>query len=143
MLDQITPMLITYNEAANIRRSLDKLVWARRILIIDSGSEDKTIEMARAYPQVDVIHHSFKDFASQCNFGLTQVASPWVLSLDADWELSDELVRELTSLAPADSTVGYRARFVYRIYGRALRGSLYPPRIVLLRKDKASYRLEG
>jgi glycosyltransferase involved in cell wall biosynthesis len=76
MLDQITPMLITYNEAANIRRSLDKLVWARRILVIDSGSEDETIEMARAYPQVDVIHHSFKDFASQCNFGLTQVASP-------------------------------------------------------------------
>jgi glycosyltransferase involved in cell wall biosynthesis len=143
MLDQITPMLITYNEAANIRRNLDKLVWARRILVIDSGSEDETIEMARAYPQVDVIHHSFKDFASQCNFGLTQVASPWVLSLDADYELSNELVTEMKSLAPAAAVSGYFARFVYRVYGKALRGTLYPPRVVLYRTDKARYRSEG
>jgi glycosyltransferase involved in cell wall biosynthesis len=136
-------MVITYNEAPNIRRTLDKLTWAQRIVVIDSGSTDGTIEMLRRYPQVEVIQYPFVNAASQCNFGLTQVTSPWVLSLDADWELSDELVRELTYLAPRDSTVGYRARFVYRIDGRALRGSLYPPRIVLLRKDKASYRLEG
>jgi glycosyltransferase involved in cell wall biosynthesis len=143
MQDQITPMVITYNEAPNIRRTLDKLSWAQRIVVIDSGSTDGTVEILRRYPQVAVIEHPFIDAADQCNYGLTQVTSPWVLSLDADWELSDEMVRELTSLAPSDSTVGYRARFVYRIYGRALRGSLYPPRIVLLRKDKASYRLDG
>jgi len=136
-------MVITYNEAPNIRRTLDKLLWAHRIIIIDSGSTDGTVEISRRYSQVEVIQRPFIDVASQCNFGLTQVTSPWVLSLDADWELSDELVSELTSLAPPNSAVGYRARFVYRIYGRALRGSLYPPRIVLLRKDKASYRLAG
>ncbi len=97
----------------------------------------------RRFPQVEVIQRPFIDAASQCNFGLTQVVSPWVLSLDADYELSDELIRELASLAPPESTVGYRARFVYRIHGRPLRGSLYPPRTVLYRKDKASYRQEG
>jgi glycosyltransferase involved in cell wall biosynthesis len=136
-------MVITYNEAPNIRRTLDKLSWAQRIVIIDSGSTDGTLEISRCYSQVEVTQRPFIDVASQCNFGLAQVRSPWVLSLDADWELSDELVRELMSLAPPDGAVGYRARFVYRIYGRALRGSLYPPRIVLLRKDKASYHLEG
>jgi glycosyltransferase involved in cell wall biosynthesis len=141
--DQITPLIITYNEAPNIRRTLDKLLWAQRIVVIDSSSTDETVEMLRRYPQVEVIEHPFIDVAGQCNYGLTQVTSPWVLSLDADWEFSDELVRELTSLAPPNSTAGYRARFVYRIYGRPLRGSLYPPPIVLLRKDKASYRLEG
>jgi glycosyltransferase involved in cell wall biosynthesis len=141
--DQITPLIITYNEAPNLCRTLGKLSWAQRIVVIDSGSTDGTVEILRRYPQVEVIRHPFIDAASQCNFGLTQVTSPWVLSLDADYELSNELMRELTSLAPAENIVGYRVRFVYRIYGRPLRGSLYPPRTVLYRKDKASYRQEG
>jgi glycosyltransferase involved in cell wall biosynthesis len=143
MLDHVTPLIITYNEAANIRRTLDKLVRARRIVVIDSGSTDETLEILRAYPHVDVIHRPFQDFASQCNFGLTQVTSPWVLSLDADYELSDELASELQALAPSNQIAGYRARFVYRIYGKPLRGTLYPPRIVLYRKAQASYRNEG
>jgi glycosyltransferase involved in cell wall biosynthesis len=141
--DEITPLIITYNEAPNICRTLGKLSWAQRIVVIDSGSTDRTVGMARSYPQVEVVQRPFIDAASQCNFGLTQVASPWVLSLDADYELSDALIRELASLAPRDSVVGYRARFVYRINGRPLRGSLYPPRTVLYRKGKAYYRQEG
>jgi len=141
--DQITPLIISYNEAPNICRTLDKLSWAQRIVVIDSGSTDGTIEMLQGYPQVEVIQHPFIDAASQCNFGLMQVTSPWVLSLDADSELSDVLVAELRSLVVPDPVVGYKARFVYRIYGRPLRGSLYPPRTVLYRKDKASYRQEG
>lgn len=143
MLEKITPLIITYNEAPNIERTLGKLLWAERIVVIDSGSTDGTVEMLRRYPQVEVIEHPFVNAASQCNFGLTQVISPWVLSLDADYELSDALIRELSSLTPPDSAVGYRARFVYRINGRSLRGSLYPPRIVLYRTSKASYRQEG
>ncbi|MGP0094522.1 MAG: glycosyltransferase family 2 protein [Xanthobacteraceae bacterium] len=143
MHDQITPLIITYNEAPNIRRILDKLAWARRIVVIDSGSTDATLDIIQEYRQVDVIQHPFAEFASQCNFGLAQVASPWVLSLDADYELSDEFVTELRTLTPGDDTAGYRARFVYRIFGRPLRGTLYPPRTVLYRKDKARYRSEG
>jgi glycosyltransferase involved in cell wall biosynthesis len=143
VLDQITPLIITFNEAPNIARTLGKLTWARRIVVIDSGSTDETLDLLRRYRQVEVIHHPFTDFASQCNFGLTHVASPWVLSLDADYELSDALVAELKSLAPADRVAGYQARFVYRIHGRNLRGTLYPPRTVLYRKEKARYRSEG
>jgi hypothetical protein len=82
-------------------------------------------------------------FASQCNFGITQITTPWILSVDADYELSDDLVKELRLLAPAKETVGYRAQFVYRTDGRPLRGSLYPPRILLYRKDQAIYCNEG
>ena len=143
MLDQITPLIITYNEAPNIRRSLEKLRWAQRIVVIDSGSTDETLTILASYPQVTVIQHRFSDFASQCNFGLTQVTSPWVLSLDADYELSDALVEELGTLALDSGPAGYQVRFVYRIYGRPLRGTLYPPRTVLYRKDRARYRNEG
>lgn len=143
MLDQITPLVLTYNEAPNIQRTLGKLLWARRIVVIDSGSTDETLSLLRAYPQVDVIEHPFTDFAAQCNFGLTQVNTPWVLSLDADYELGDALIEEIGSLPAADVIAGYRVRFIYRIHGRALRGSLYPPRTVLYRKDKARYHNEG
>jgi glycosyltransferase involved in cell wall biosynthesis len=143
VFDQITPLIITYNEAPNIGRTLEKLRWAPRIVVIDSGSTDGTIEILRGYPQVEVIQREFMDAASQCNYGLTRVSSQWVLSLDADYELSDELVGELRSLAPPDRVVGYRARFVYRVQGRPLRGTLYPPRIVLYQKHGASYRQVG
>jgi glycosyltransferase involved in cell wall biosynthesis len=143
MIEDITPVIITYNEAANIARTLERLVWARRIVVVDSGSSDETLEMVRSYPQTELFHRLFDDFASQCNFGIAQVATAWVLSLDADYELSDALVTELQTLRPDSATSGYQARFVYRIYGHALRGTLYPPRTVLYRKDKAFYRNEG
>jgi glycosyltransferase involved in cell wall biosynthesis len=143
LLDQITPLIITYDEALNIGRTLGKLLWAERIVVIDSGSTDGTVELLRSYHQVEIIYHSFIDFASQCNFGLAQVTSSWVLSLDADYELSDYLIRELASLAPPASAVGYRARFVQRVHGKPLRGALYPPRTVLHRRADASYRQEG
>jgi glycosyltransferase involved in cell wall biosynthesis len=143
MMNDITPLIITYNEAPNIGRTLKKLTWARKILVIDSGSTDATLDIARACPQVEIVHHRFMDFASQCNFGLTRVASNWVLSLDADYELSDELVRELFNLVPSNCIAGYQVRFVYRIYGRPLRGTLYPPRIVLYRTSTAIYENQG
>lgn len=143
MLEDVTPLIITYNEAPNIRRTLDKLMWARKIVVIDSGSTDGTLDVIHAYPQVNVVHNDFSDFASQCNFGLTRVTSRWVLSLDADYELSEDLVRELAALVPSDVTAGYQARFVYRIFGRPLRGSLYPPRTVLYRSGAAFYENRG
>jgi glycosyltransferase involved in cell wall biosynthesis len=143
VLHNTTPLIITCNEAANIRRTLDQLVWAQRIVVIDSGSSDETLSIVRMYSQVEVFHRVFMDFASQCNFGISQIATPWVLSLDADYVLSNELVKEIQSLAPVDEVAGYRARFVYRIHGRRLRGSLYPPRVVLYRKNKAVYCNEG
>jgi glycosyltransferase involved in cell wall biosynthesis len=143
MIDDITPLVITYNEAANIGRTLDRLTWARRIVVVDSGSTDKTLEILRTYPQVEVVQRPFDDFASQCNFALAQVKTTWVLSLDADYQLSDELVAELRDLHPKVDISGYRAKFIYRVYGRPLRGTLYPPRVVLYRKKNASYRNEG
>jgi len=139
---KVTPMVITFNEAPNLARCLDRLRWAKRILIIDSGSTDETVSIARRYPQVDVVHRPFDDFASQCNFGLTQIATPWALSLDADYELSEALAREIQSLREG-SAAGYRAAFDYCIHGRPLRGTLYPPRTVLYRVRNATYRNVG
>lgn len=140
--DQVTAMVITYNEAANIERCLESLKWAPRVLLVDSGSTDATLAIAARYPQVVVVTRAFDDFASQCNFGLSQIQSRWVLSLDSDYELSAELIGEITSLRETDA-VGYSCAFTYCIYGRPLRSSLYPPRTVLYRTGLARYGNEG
>lgn len=139
---QTTAMVITYNEGPNLRRCLDRLRWAPRILLIDSGSTDETLDIARQHPQVDIVERPFDDFATQCNFGLARIETRWVLSLDADYQLSEALVAEISALREND-VAGYSAAFIYRMYGRPLRGSLYPPRVVLYRKDGAAYRNEG
>lgn len=141
--NDLTALLITYNEAANIERVLNRLQWIRRVVVVDSGSNDGTLDKLALYENVYVVNRKFDGFASQCNFGLSLIDTEWVLSLDSDYELSSELVTELQSLAPPASVAGYRARFVYRVHGYPLRASLYPPRVVLYRRRRASYVSEG
>jgi glycosyltransferase involved in cell wall biosynthesis len=143
MQEAITPLIITYNEAANLRRSLEKLAWADEILVVDSFSTDDTLEIARSFPQVRVVQRRFDHFAGQCNFGLEHCRSNWVLSLDADYVLSDDLVRELRNWTAQPGVIAYFSRFVYCVYGRPLRGSLYPPRPILFRRDSCRYYQDG
>ncbi len=142
-LDAITPLLLTYNEEANIGRTLDRLSWAKQILIVDSYSTDDTRRIAREYPQVDVVEREFDHFANQCNYGLKHIDTPWVLSLDADYRVSDELAQEMRRLSSSPPVDGYTVPFVYCVFGTPLRGTLYPPRTVLYRRSKASYRRDG
>jgi glycosyltransferase involved in cell wall biosynthesis len=143
MIDEITPLIITYNEAPNIGRVLEKLLWARRIVVVDSGSTDGTQKIISRVTQAEIVTRTFDSFAAQCNFGLEQIKTEWVLSLDADYELSDEFVSEIGALKLQKSIAGYRASFIYRIYGKPLHGSLYPPRTVLYRARRARYENSG
>jgi glycosyltransferase involved in cell wall biosynthesis len=143
VLNQITPLVLTFNEAPNIRRTLEKLAWAQNILVLDSFSTDETPGIVRSFPQARVVQRPFDSFARQCNFGLEQITTEWVLSLDADYVLSAELIDEIKSLQPPSSVAGYSARFKYCVGGHSLRASLYPPRTVLYRRKMAQYRDEG
>ncbi|MBD1823593.1 glycosyltransferase family 2 protein [Cyanobacteria bacterium FACHB-DQ100] len=140
---KVTPLILTYNEVANIGRVLERLIWAERIVVIDSGSTDETIEILKAYPQVEIFTRSFDSFASQCNYGLSKIHSEWVLSLDADYVLTDELITEIQALALDKTTDYYKARFKYCVFGKPLQGTLLPPRTILYRRDRAVYQNDG
>jgi glycosyltransferase involved in cell wall biosynthesis len=141
--DKITALIVTFNEAPNLRRTLEQLTWVGEILVLDSGSTDETLHIAKQAPNVRILHREFDTFAQQCNFGLAQITTEWVLSLDADYVLTDEINDEIGTLEPTDQVSGFTAHFSYCIHGRPLRASLYPPRTVLYRRAKARYRDEG
>lgn len=145
MLNRITPIVLTYNEEPNLERSLGALRWARRVLVVDSFSTDRTLEIAARFPNVQVVQRAFDDFAAQWNFALDGAAADaeWVLALDADFVLTDALREELATLAPEPDVSGYRATFRYVLDGVELRGSLYPPITVLFRRDSGRYVQDG
>ena len=139
-----TALILTCNEEANIARTLAGLSWIDEVVIVDSGSNDRTLEIARAsHPNVRIVARTFDTHANQWNFGLAQIRTPWVLSLDADYEVSAALAEEIQNLVPDEQVAGYEVKFEYRIYGRSLRASVYPPRVVLFRVDRATYFDDG
>lgn len=145
MLEQITPVLLTYNEAPNLSRTLAALAWAKSIVVVDSGSTDGTLALLAADPRVRVVQRAFDSHAAQWNFAIaeTGIGTPWILALDADYVLSNALVAELGALRPDAGTTAFRARFDYYVRGRRLWGSLYPPVTVLFRADRGRYVQDG
>lgn len=143
MLENITPLILTYNESSNIGRSLDQLSWAKNIIVIDSFSDDETLDILSYYSQVKVLQRSFDTHARQWNFGLAQIQTQWVLSLDADYFMTNELIDEIANLKTDTTINGYFIRFKYCVFGQPLRATILPPRLTLFRKDQATYEDDG
>jgi glycosyltransferase involved in cell wall biosynthesis len=143
MLEEVTPLILTFNESPNIDRTLQHLTWAKRIVVIDSYSTDTTLEILRSYPQVEIFYRDFDTFANQCNYGLEQIKTEWILSLDADYIVTDELIAEIDALPKNSLLDGYFARFKYCVFGKPLRRTLLPPREVLFRREKGVYVDDG
>jgi len=143
MLEEITCLILTYNEAPNISRTLEKLNWVNKIVVIDSYSTDETLNILSTYPQLEVFQRKFDTHTNQWNYGLDKVRTEWVLSLDADYVLTDDLITEINTLSSNTTIDGYFAKFKYCVFGKPLRGSILPPREVLFRKNKAIYIDDG
>lgn len=140
-LEEITPLILTYNEAPNLARTLARLSWAHEVVVLDSFSTDATKEIAVAFPNVRFEERSFDDHTTQWNHGLDLCRTEWVLALDADYVLGPGFEDELAHLnATADA---YNAGFRYLIFGESLRASLYPPRAVLFDKSRCRYVQDG
>ena len=145
MLSRITPLVLTYNEEANIGRLLAGLSWAGRVVVVDSQSTDGTRRIATGFANVTFVTRLFDGLARQWNFGLleTGIDTEWVLALDADYVLPPGFAREVARLSPEPELAGYSAPFTYCIDGAPLRGGLYPPVTVLFRRAKARFIQDG
>ena len=93
--EKITALIITYNEVGYIEKCIESVSFADEIIVVDSYSDDGTYEYLLSLPQVRVIQNPFKNFTAQKSFTLKQASNDWVLFLDADEVVPEELQTEI------------------------------------------------
>jgi glycosyltransferase involved in cell wall biosynthesis len=93
-LPKVSAVIITYNEDAIIGQTLSKLDWCDEVIIIDSGSTDKTVEICKEYGCI-IFYRSFNGFGEQKKYGVSKAKNDWVLFIDADELLSESLIEEI------------------------------------------------
>ncbi|MFA5405164.1 MAG: glycosyltransferase family 2 protein [Ignavibacteria bacterium] len=100
--------IICKNEEDNIRGCLESVKWVEEIILVDSFSNDKTIEIAKEYTD-NIFQEEWKGYAKQREFALSKVSKKWVFPLDADERCSPELKDEILSVIKSDKDIsGYR-----------------------------------
>ncbi len=109
---KISALVIAYNEMGYIEKCIKSVEFADEIIVVDSFSTDGTYEYLLAHPKVKVIQHPFANFTSQKSFALQQATHDWVLFLDADEVISEELKTEISTVV--NNKTEFSAFWFYR-----------------------------
>ena len=139
-LPVVAAVVLTRNEQARIRECVATLTWADAVVIVDSGSDDGTTELAVELGAT-VLRREFVDFADQRNFALENVEATWILFVDADEQVTEDLASEIRDRLCGEEHAGYWLPRSNRILGGWLRATgWYPDRqLRLLRRGNARY----
>lgn len=124
----LSAVIITLNEEMDIADCIESVSWCKEILVVDSGSSDKTIQIAASLG-ARVIHHDFRGFGAQKQFGVDSAKYDWILSIDADERVSPELRACIQRLPLEDiDTAGYLVERIEFFQGRELKYGRARPR---------------
>ncbi len=141
---KISLVMITKNEAGNIAKSLESVRGlVSEIVILDSGSTDKTVETAKKF-NAKIFTRKFDNFSEQKNFALSLAENEWVLHLDADEILSKELKEEIKDVLVEKDVVDYDGFYLTRVnsfLGKRMKysGIARESRMRLARKSLSKY----
>jgi glycosyltransferase involved in cell wall biosynthesis len=133
---KLSVTVITRDEEANVGRALESVAWADDIVVVDSGSTDRTVEVARRYTD-RVFVREWPGYSAQKNHAATLTRHDWILSLDADERVTPALAREIrTRLEQEPPEKGYRIPRVTRHLGRWIRSTDWYPDFQLRLYDR-------
>ncbi len=141
MTAKLSVTIITQNEEANIRRTLESVQWADEIILLDSGSTDRTVGICREFTD-RVFHQDWLGFGKQKNAAIDKATGDWVLSLDADEPVEKELAAEIrTIMTSPDPNDGYRVPRKTFFLGKWIKhGGWYPDHnLRLFQKGKGRF----
>ena len=141
MNTRLSVAIITLNEEANIRRTLESIRWADEIIVLDSGSTDRTVSICREFTDL-VFQQDWLGYGKQKNAAIDRAGGDWVLSLDADEPIEPALADEIRAImASPDARDGYRIPRKTFFLGRWVRhGGWYPDyNLRLFRKGKGRF----
>lgn len=123
----ISATIVTLNEEENIKKALDSLRdWVDEIVVVDSGSSDKTIEIAKEY-KAKIFFRKFDNFGSQKNWAASKTEGDWILSVDADEEIPKELADEMREAVETDQYSGFLIGRRNFILGQEIKHSRWSP----------------
>lgn len=139
---ELSVVIPTFNEEINLKQCLDSIAsWVDEIVVVDSGSTDGTLEIARRYTD-RIVSHEYENAPKQWEWILANasLSNEWVLGLDADYRVTPELRTAIQSAlrSPSSSTDGYYVRHKQIFRGQFIKhGGIYPRyRLCLFRKDR-------
>ncbi|CAN5469668.1 glycosyltransferase family 2 protein [soil metagenome] len=136
-------LILTKDEEPNIERVLSRLNWLEKVVVLDSISTDRTKEIASSFANVSVHSRAFDTHATQWNFGLSLLDSTWVLSLDADYILTDNFVDEIREKLDTEGVAAYLTKFKFMVFGKELTADNTTPRPILFRHSDCMYFDDG
>ena len=142
-MSKLSAVISAYNEEENIDKCLKSLEFADEIIVVDNSSVDKTAEIAKKYTaKIFTQKNNPKEIDLQKNFGFEKAGNEWILSIDADEEVSPELAKEIKEMLAKKTTVnGFWIPRKNIIFGKFIEHSgWYPdPQLRLFRKGEAKF----
>jgi glycosyltransferase involved in cell wall biosynthesis len=137
---RLSLIVVTQDEERDLPSCLASAAFAEEKIVVDSGSRDRTLEVARGCGAT-VLHRDWEGYGAQKAFALTQATGDWVLSLDADEQLSPELAAEIPAAIQRSDVDGYWLRFQTIFLGKKLRfgAALGERHLRLFRRAKGKF----
>ena len=139
-MPQLSAIVITKNEAANIADCLDSLAFCEERIVVDCGSSDNTIDIARS-KGARIEFHEWRGFGEQKNFALSLATGTWILSIDADERVTPALALAIEAALDDESADAWEMPRVSSFCGRKMRHSGWSPDYVLrlFRRGKGGF----
>lgn len=138
----ISAFIVCKNEESNIRRCLESISWCDEIVIVDSGSTDRTIDICREFSKL-IYHHEWLGYVQQKQYGLSRCTKEWIFNLDADEVVTPELRASIEGVLASDCGEynGFECLRVVFYLGRWWRrGGWYPEyRLRLCRREQTTW----
>lgn len=140
---KLTVTVITRDESAHIAAALQSVSWADEIIVVDSGSTDDTVAIARRYA-TRVEHRDWPGYSAQKNYAAAVASNDWILSLDADERVTPQLAAEIRQALTSEPAVrGYRVPRVTWYLGRWIRSTDWYPDYQLRLYDRRAGTWNG